>query len=111
MARPKVPGRNMPLQYIRAQNSRKDAGKTDHTKARSENKKAGSSKRIPIDPNVPSWARGFINVIHAFGASNDLDIMTKANITAAAEADPDIKTQSQNDNSLGTDAQTDGATA
>ena len=101
----------MPPRHIKAQNSRRDAGTSDHLKARSENKKASSSRRIPINPNVPLWARGFINVMHAFGAAHDLDNMANANIAAATEANTDNENQSQNDNTPGTDAQTDRATA
>uniref|UniRef100_M1DHG1 Uncharacterized protein n=1 Tax=Solanum tuberosum TaxID=4113 RepID=M1DHG1_SOLTU len=99
----------MPPRHIGSQNSRRDAGTTDHPKARSENKKASSSRRIPIDLNVPVWARGFINVVHPFGVAHDLDNIAKANI-AATEANADNENQSHNDNTLGTDAQTDGAT-
>uniref|UniRef100_M1DQC0 Uncharacterized protein n=1 Tax=Solanum tuberosum TaxID=4113 RepID=M1DQC0_SOLTU len=89
----------------------RDAGTTDHPKARSENKKAISSRRIPIDPNVPLWARGFINMIHAFGAAHHLDNMAKAKIDAATEKNTDNENQSQNDNTPGTDAQRHGATS
>jgi len=76
------------------------------TKEKRKCKEASSSRRIPIDPNVPSWTQGFINVVHAFRAVHDLDNMVKANLAAAAEAE----NQSQNDNTQGTDAQADEAT-
>uniref|UniRef100_M1DNS1 Uncharacterized protein n=1 Tax=Solanum tuberosum TaxID=4113 RepID=M1DNS1_SOLTU len=85
MARPKVTGRNMSPQHIKAHNSTRDPGTTDHPKARSENKKASSSKRIPIDPIVPSWARMYINAIHAFGAAHNLDNMAKTNTATTTE--------------------------
>uniref|UniRef100_M1DK74 Integrase core domain containing protein n=1 Tax=Solanum tuberosum TaxID=4113 RepID=M1DK74_SOLTU len=107
MGRSKVAERDVPPQHIRAQNFRRDAEKSNNTKAKSKSKDASSSRRIPIDPNVPSWTQGFINVVHAFGTTHDLDNMVKANLAAAAEAE----NPSQNDNTHGTDAQTDGATA
>uniref|UniRef100_M1DJ64 Integrase core domain containing protein n=1 Tax=Solanum tuberosum TaxID=4113 RepID=M1DJ64_SOLTU len=111
MARPKVAGRNMPPRHIRAQNSKRDAGTTDHTKVRSENKKASSSRRIPIDPNAPLWARGFINAIHSFGEAHDLDKMVEANIATEVEAESKEKENlKQTDNTPDTDAQTDGGT-
>uniref|UniRef100_M1DMU0 Integrase core domain containing protein n=1 Tax=Solanum tuberosum TaxID=4113 RepID=M1DMU0_SOLTU len=59
-----------------------------------------------LDPRLVdrSTARGWVLVD---GTSHDLDNMVKANIAVAAEAD----NPSQNDNTQGTDAQTDGATA
>uniref|UniRef100_M1DX07 Uncharacterized protein n=1 Tax=Solanum tuberosum TaxID=4113 RepID=M1DX07_SOLTU len=101
---PKVTGRNVPPRHIRAQNSRRDAGTTDQPKARSENKKASSSRRIPIDSNVPLWARGFINAIHAFGEAHDLNNMAKANIDTTTEANTNNENQSRNDNTPSTDA-------
>ena len=59
---------------------------------------------MPIYPNVPSWAQRFINYIHAFGATQNLDNMAKANIAAATEANADNENQSQNDNTSSTDA-------
>uniref|UniRef100_M1DTT8 Uncharacterized protein n=1 Tax=Solanum tuberosum TaxID=4113 RepID=M1DTT8_SOLTU len=44
-----------------------------------------SRRRMPIDPNVPSWARGFVNAIHALGASHELDEMVEENIATEAE--------------------------
>uniref|UniRef100_M1DX06 Integrase core domain containing protein n=1 Tax=Solanum tuberosum TaxID=4113 RepID=M1DX06_SOLTU len=99
MAKSKVAGRDVPPRHIRAQNFSRDAEKPNKTKAKSKSKEARSSRRIPIDLNLPSWTRGFINVVHAFGAAHDLDNMVKANLTAAAEAE----NQSQNGNTQGTD--------
>uniref|UniRef100_M1DHP8 Uncharacterized protein n=1 Tax=Solanum tuberosum TaxID=4113 RepID=M1DHP8_SOLTU len=105
MAKSNVAGRDLSPRHIRAQNFKRDAEKPNKTKAKSKSKEASSSRRIPIDPNVPSWTRGFINVVHSFGATHGLDNMVKVNLTAAAEAE----NQSQNANTQSTDAQTDGA--
>uniref|UniRef100_M1DLU3 Uncharacterized protein n=1 Tax=Solanum tuberosum TaxID=4113 RepID=M1DLU3_SOLTU len=79
MARPKVEGRNMPPRHIREQKFGRTTG--------SKNKKANSSRRMPIDPNVPSWSRGLINAIHAFKAAHEIDKMVEANIAAEAEVE------------------------
>uniref|UniRef100_M1DAM8 Uncharacterized protein n=1 Tax=Solanum tuberosum TaxID=4113 RepID=M1DAM8_SOLTU len=103
MARPKVAGRNIPPRQIRTQKFRRTA--------RSENKTASSTRWIPIDPNVPSWARGFRNAIHSFVVAHELENMIKANIAAEVVAERKEKeNQKQNDNTLGLDGQTDGAT-
>uniref|UniRef100_M1DHP5 Integrase core domain containing protein n=1 Tax=Solanum tuberosum TaxID=4113 RepID=M1DHP5_SOLTU len=107
MARSKVAGRDVPPRHIIAQNFRRDEEKPIKTKAKSKSKESSSSRMISIDPNVPSWTQGFINVVHAFGVAHDLDNMVKANLAATAKAE----NQSQNDNTQGTDAQTDAETA
>uniref|UniRef100_M1DBB9 Integrase core domain containing protein n=1 Tax=Solanum tuberosum TaxID=4113 RepID=M1DBB9_SOLTU len=104
MDKSKVAGRDVPPRHIRAQNFRRDAEKPNKTKAKGKSNESSSSRRILIDPNVPSCTRGFINVVDAFGAAHDLDNMVKANLAEA-------ENQSQNDNTQGTDSQTDGATA
>uniref|UniRef100_M1E0V3 Uncharacterized protein n=1 Tax=Solanum tuberosum TaxID=4113 RepID=M1E0V3_SOLTU len=104
MARPKVAGRNVPPRHIRAQQFRR----TD----KSENKEASSSRRMHIDPVVPSWAQGFTNVIHALKAAHDLDNLVEANIAIQAEAERrENKKLKQANNNSGTDAQLDGETA
>jgi len=103
MDKPKVEGRNMPPRHIRAQKFRRTAG--------IENKTTRSRRRMPINPNVPSWVRGFSNAIHAFVEAHELDNLIEANIVAEAKAERrEEENQKQNDNTLGTDSQTVGAT-
>uniref|UniRef100_M1E1D0 Uncharacterized protein n=1 Tax=Solanum tuberosum TaxID=4113 RepID=M1E1D0_SOLTU len=104
MARLKVAGRSMPPRHIRAQKFRRNA--------KSENKTASSRRRVQIDPNVPSWTRGFINAIHAFKATHEIENMVEANIAIETEAEHKEKEEKgQNDNTPSTDAQKNGATA
>lgn len=42
--------------------------------------------RIPIDPNMLSWAQGFINVIRSFKEGHEIDKMIATNIVAEARA-------------------------
>uniref|UniRef100_M1DNS2 Integrase core domain containing protein n=1 Tax=Solanum tuberosum TaxID=4113 RepID=M1DNS2_SOLTU len=51
---------------------------------------------------------GFTNPVHALGAAHRIDKMIKANIAAEQR---EKENQNKNDNTLGTYAQTDGATA
>uniref|UniRef100_M1DZW4 Integrase core domain containing protein n=1 Tax=Solanum tuberosum TaxID=4113 RepID=M1DZW4_SOLTU len=51
-------GRDVPPRHIRALKFKRDAEKPNKTKAKSNSKETSSSRRIPIDPVVPSWARG-----------------------------------------------------
>lgn len=42
-------------------------------------------RRAPIHPNVPSWARGFVNAIYAFKAARDVDKIVEVNIAVEVE--------------------------
>uniref|UniRef100_M1DM86 Uncharacterized protein n=1 Tax=Solanum tuberosum TaxID=4113 RepID=M1DM86_SOLTU len=106
MVRSKVAGIDIPPRHIRSQKFRREAEKPNKTKAKTKSKEASSSRRIPTDPTVPSWARGFINVIHTFGPSHDFDEMIMCNLATTTE----VENQSQKEDTPGTDAQTDGAT-
>uniref|UniRef100_M1DGB9 Uncharacterized protein n=1 Tax=Solanum tuberosum TaxID=4113 RepID=M1DGB9_SOLTU len=102
MARPKVVGRNNPPRYIRrAREFKKDEKKVELARQRKYTNEAREKRRIPIDPNVPTWARSFVNAIRAFGAAQEIDQMIAANLAAEAKA--------EENNTPGIDAQTDGA--
>ena len=81
MVRPKVIGRNDPPRHIRAREFRDEEKIAELAKQRNYTKEARAKRRIPIDPNVPSWARGFGNAVHAFRAFHEIDRMIAANIT------------------------------
>uniref|UniRef100_M1DY54 Integrase core domain containing protein n=1 Tax=Solanum tuberosum TaxID=4113 RepID=M1DY54_SOLTU len=104
MARLKAARRNMPPRHIRPQQFRR----TD----KSESTEASSSRKIHSDTDVPSWARQFVNAIHAFKAVHDLDNMVEENIITEAEVErKENENLKQTNNNLGTDAQTNGETA
>ena len=86
MARLKVPGRDMPPRHIRARDFKRDEKIVELAKERRESKKASSSRRVPIDPTIPSWKRGVYTAINSFLASHDGERMVVANIAAEAKA-------------------------
>uniref|UniRef100_M1DD69 Uncharacterized protein n=1 Tax=Solanum tuberosum TaxID=4113 RepID=M1DD69_SOLTU len=71
MARSKVAGRNGPHKHIRARESKKDEKKAELARQRKYNNEARAKRRIPINTNVPSWARCFVNTIRAFRAAQE----------------------------------------
>uniref|UniRef100_M1DP16 Uncharacterized protein n=1 Tax=Solanum tuberosum TaxID=4113 RepID=M1DP16_SOLTU len=115
MARPKVAGRNDPPRHIRAREFKNDEKKAVLARQRKYTKESRVKRRIPIDPNVPPWARSLVNAIRAFGAAHEIDQMIAA--YPAAEAKAEANNEDQNNNTprtivslqgdaLGTDAQT-----
>uniref|UniRef100_M1DRA1 Uncharacterized protein n=1 Tax=Solanum tuberosum TaxID=4113 RepID=M1DRA1_SOLTU len=102
MARSKVPGRNDPPRHIRARELRKEEKKAKLARQRKYTNEARAKRRISIDPNVPSWARTFVNAIRAFGEAQEIDQMIAANLAAEAKAEAK--------NTLDIDAQTYEAT-
>uniref|UniRef100_M1DPV1 Uncharacterized protein n=1 Tax=Solanum tuberosum TaxID=4113 RepID=M1DPV1_SOLTU len=96
MARPKVTGRDMPPRHIRARDFKRDEKVAGLAKERRESKTASSSRRVPIDPTIPSWKRGFYKAINFFFVSHDMDIMVAA--TIAAEARSNEQNENKNDN-------------
>jgi len=99
MARSKVAGRNDPPRHIRAREFKKDEKKAELARQRKYTNEARAKRRIPIDPNVPSWARSFVNAIRAFGAAQEIDQMIAANL--AAEAKAEANNEDQNNNTPG----------
>jgi len=73
MARSEVAGRNEPPRHIRARESKKDEKSTELARQRKYTNEARAKRQIPIDPNVPSWARSFVNAIRAFRAAQEID--------------------------------------
>uniref|UniRef100_M1DZ00 Uncharacterized protein n=1 Tax=Solanum tuberosum TaxID=4113 RepID=M1DZ00_SOLTU len=96
MARPKVVGTDMPPRHIRARDFKKDEKIVESKKERRESKKASSSRRVPIDPTIPSWKRRVYTAIDSFLVSHDGDRMVSANI--ATEAKANEHNENQNDN-------------
>uniref|UniRef100_M1D814 Uncharacterized protein n=1 Tax=Solanum tuberosum TaxID=4113 RepID=M1D814_SOLTU len=106
MGRPKFAGRNMSPRHIRARNFERDAKKAEIAKERRENKKAGRSRRIPIDPTIPSWKHGFFTAIHSFLVAHDLDNYRKSVAAESSGETPETIVNFQADAS-GIDAQTE----
>jgi len=66
MARPKVAERDVPPRHVRARDFKRDEKIAKLAKERRESKKASSSRKVPIDPTIPSWKRGVYTVINSF---------------------------------------------
>lgn len=66
MARPKFARRNDPPRHKIKWEFKYKENRIDLASKKKYTKEAISNRRIPIDPNVPAWARGFVNVMHAF---------------------------------------------
>uniref|UniRef100_M1DY23 Integrase core domain containing protein n=1 Tax=Solanum tuberosum TaxID=4113 RepID=M1DY23_SOLTU len=96
MARPKVAGRDMPPRHIREKYFKRDKKIVELAKKRRESKKASSSRRVPIDPTIPSWKCRVHRAINSFLVSHEGDIMVDTNIVA--EAKENEHNENQNDN-------------
>uniref|UniRef100_M1DP76 Putative plant transposon protein domain-containing protein n=1 Tax=Solanum tuberosum TaxID=4113 RepID=M1DP76_SOLTU len=96
MERPKVAGRDMPPRHVRGRDLKRDERIVEVAKERRESKKASASRRIPMDPAIPSWRRGLYTAANFFLAAHDVDRMVEANI--AAEARTKEHNETQNDN-------------
>uniref|UniRef100_M1DUB5 Uncharacterized protein n=1 Tax=Solanum tuberosum TaxID=4113 RepID=M1DUB5_SOLTU len=66
MARPKVTGRNEPPRSVRACEFKEDEKKAELARQRKHTKEARARRRIPIDPTIPPWRRGFYTTIDFF---------------------------------------------
>uniref|UniRef100_M1D996 Uncharacterized protein n=1 Tax=Solanum tuberosum TaxID=4113 RepID=M1D996_SOLTU len=86
MARPKVTGRNDPPRRIKAREFKNDEKKAELARQRKYTKEAREKRRIPIDPNVPPWARSLVNAIQAFRAAHEIDQIIAVNLAAEAKA-------------------------
>uniref|UniRef100_M1DYM8 Integrase core domain containing protein n=1 Tax=Solanum tuberosum TaxID=4113 RepID=M1DYM8_SOLTU len=61
--------------------------KTELARQRKYTNEARAKRGIPIDPNVPSWARSFGNAMRAFGTTQEIDQMIATNLAAEAKAE------------------------
>ena len=67
-ARPNVEGRDMSSRQVRAWEFKRDKNIGELAKERREKKKKSSSKRVPIDPTIPSWKCGVSTTINSLMA-------------------------------------------
>uniref|UniRef100_M1DNU7 Uncharacterized protein n=1 Tax=Solanum tuberosum TaxID=4113 RepID=M1DNU7_SOLTU len=96
MAKPKVAGRNEPPRNIRAREFKEDEKKVELARQRKCTKEARARRRIPIDPTIPPWRRGFYTTIDSFLAAHDVDRMGESNIAAEAKANENNANQNEN---------------
>lgn len=69
----KFKGRNDPPNNIRAQDFRDEENRVVLDRQRNYTKEERAKMRIPVVPNVPSWARGFYNAVHAIRVGHDIE--------------------------------------
>ncbi|KAK4716242.1 hypothetical protein R3W88_014580 [Solanum pinnatisectum] len=67
-------------------------------------------KTITLDPNIPSWARGFCRVVHVFLADSHSTELGESGTAGPPKVTSGTDAQAQGEAS-GTDAQIDGETA
>uniref|UniRef100_M1DAN9 Uncharacterized protein n=1 Tax=Solanum tuberosum TaxID=4113 RepID=M1DAN9_SOLTU len=96
MGRSKVAGRYMPPRHVNARDFKRDEKIAELTKERRESKKASASRRIPIDPAIPSWRRGLYTAANSFLVAHEVDRMVEANIVAEARTNEHNETQNDN---------------
>ena len=85
MARPKVTGTNDPPRHIRTQEFNDEEKRAELVRQRRYTKEERGKRWIPIDPNVPLWARGLVNCIHDFREAHEIDRMIASYITIEAK--------------------------
>uniref|UniRef100_M1DQT4 Uncharacterized protein n=1 Tax=Solanum tuberosum TaxID=4113 RepID=M1DQT4_SOLTU len=96
MVRLKVAGNEMPPRQVRARDFKRDEKIAELAKEIRESKKASSSRRVPIDPTIPSLKCGVCTAVNSFLASHDVDRMVAASIVAETRASE--HNENQNDN-------------
>uniref|UniRef100_M1DFM7 Uncharacterized protein n=1 Tax=Solanum tuberosum TaxID=4113 RepID=M1DFM7_SOLTU len=96
MARPKVAGRNEPPWNVKAREFKEDEKKTELARQRKYTKEDRARRRIPIDPTIPPWRRGFYTTIDSFLAAHYVDRMGEDNIAAEAKANENNANQNGN---------------
>jgi len=96
MGRPKVAERNEPPRNVRAREFKEDEKKAELVRQRKYTNEASARRRIPIDPTIPPWSRGYYTTIDSFLAAHDMDRIGEANITAEATANENNANQNGN---------------
>uniref|UniRef100_M1DTZ1 Integrase core domain containing protein n=1 Tax=Solanum tuberosum TaxID=4113 RepID=M1DTZ1_SOLTU len=91
--------------------SKDKATKLTTTIGKGKDKRPTSSRKaITMDPNIPSWARGFFRAVHIFLAETHSTDLSESGPVVPPEATSSTDAQIQSETS-GPDAPADGATA
>ena len=86
MARPNVEDKDMLSRQLRAWEFKRDKKIAELAKKRNEKKKTTSSKRVPIDPTIPSWKCRVYTAINSLMAAQNMERMIANNIAAESKA-------------------------